>query len=202
MQKKLKEEIKKAVEILKNGGVIVYPTETFYAIGCDPFNKKALSRIINIKCREKGKPFPLIAADEYMVEKFAFLDENTRRLIAEYWPGPLTVLLRERVKFPSGLIALRHKIAIRVSSNPVAKYISMETGNPVVATSANISGEKPFIHLEDVVNKLGNKINLYINGGALKGEKPSTIVDCSGKTIRVIRSGAIILKNLENYQKK
>ncbi len=196
-----------AVEILKAGGAVVFPTETAYGLAVDATNEKAVRRVFAIKGRGKEKSFPLIAADFKMVEKYAILSPIIKRLAKKYWPGPLTVIVGVRhlpleaseakwggaLQLSSGVIR-SGTIAIRVPDHPIACELSRRLGQPIVSTSANVSGE-PVCYSVRVVKKqlVGRKTqpDFYLDVGRLKKVKPSTIVVEKNGEIVVLRQGEI-----------
>jgi len=135
-----KQSIRKAVEFLKEGKVIVYPTETCYALGCDVTNEKACKRILEIKKRSKKKKSPIIIANLKMTKEYAYFNKDALKLVKVFWPGPLTLLLKKKRKL-SRFVGR----GIRVSSNPIARELSKKLKKPIVATSANISGRKKLL---------------------------------------------------------
>lgn len=185
--------VKKAVAILKRGGVIATPTETAYGLAADAMNARAVKKIFLIKGREKGKPLPLIAASLSMVKNFFYLNSFEEKLARRYWPGPLTILLRPKKKFPIKL----KRVAVRVSSSPVAKIICLSLSRPITATSANISGKKELYSDKSVTMEFSGrryKPDFIFPGGRIPKRKPSTIVEARGNKIIILRQGEIKLK--------
>ncbi len=141
--------LNRAVEMLRQGGVVAYPTETFYGLGCLADNTEAVERIFRIKGREEDKPLPLIVADEEMAFEVARTGGTGAAALAPdlakvFWPGPLTLVLRAGRDFPKG-VAPQGKIALRVSSHPTAQALARNLDNPLVSTSANTSGQAPAV---------------------------------------------------------
>ncbi|MDP3244157.1 MAG: L-threonylcarbamoyladenylate synthase [bacterium] len=200
---KRKESIAEAVCLLRKGGILVYPTDTAYALGCDAFNKSAQADIFKIKRRVFKKPLPLIAANAAMVRKFCQMDKLSSKLAKKYWPGALTLVLaidRARTPIAIGVRALSQQktIAIRVSDCKVARLISQKLGRPIVSTSANLTGQPPCYSVVEVLRQLGRKagkIDLILDGGKLPKKKSSTIVRVINGKIEVIRQGVIKLKS-------
>ncbi|MFH1089813.1 MAG: L-threonylcarbamoyladenylate synthase [Candidatus Uhrbacteria bacterium] len=191
----------KAVEILKAGGVVVFPTETAYGLAADATNEKAVRRVFAIKGRGKEKSFPLIAADFKMVEKYAVLSPVIKKLVKKYWPGALTVVVPvQTIVGNKNFCSLRNgtirsgTIAIRVPDHPIACELSKRLGRPIVSTSANVSGE-PVCYSVRVVKKqfVGQKTqpDFYLDVGRLKKIKPSTIIMEKEGEIIVLRQGEI-----------
>lgn len=181
--------IAEAVRVLKRGGVIAYPTETTYGLGCDPRNAKAIARIYRMKGREKKKPFLLVASSEMQVRKVARLEGATRALANRYWPGPLTLVLPR--------VNGKGKIAIRVSSSPYVQSLCRAFGYPIVSTSANRSGE-PECRSGRAVRRVfaaqKEKPDGILDTGALPRRKPSTIARVhSDGSVKILRQGAVRL---------
>jgi L-threonylcarbamoyladenylate synthase len=183
-----KQSIRKAVEFLKEGKVIVYPTETSYALGCDATNDKACKRIFRIKKRSKEKKLPIIVANLKMAKEYAYFNKDALKLAKTFWPGPLTLLLKKKRKL-SRFVGK----GIRISSNPIARELSKKLGKPIVATSANISGRENCYSIKEVL-KQGIKADLYLDAGKLKKVKPSTIFDVEER--KIIREGPISFKKI------
>jgi L-threonylcarbamoyladenylate synthase len=201
--------IKAAVEILKAGGVVVFPTETAYGLAADATNERAVRRVFAIKGRELGKSFPMIAASVAMVEKYAILSPVLRKLVKKQWPGPLTVVASVRVDTntstsvsvsasrsvgANGHSPLRTgvvrggTVAVRVSSHPIARELSRRLGRPIVSTSANLSGQPACYSIRAVKKQLGDKPDFYLDTGRLPKRKPSKIVMEQDGEIVVLRA--------------
>ncbi len=187
--------IRAAIAVLKRGGVIAYPTETVYGLGCDPRNANAVARIFRIKGRSKAKSLLLAAASLYQARKVATLKAISYKLQARYWPGPLTLVLPTRhVKLAKG-IAPHGEVAIRVSSSSFVQALCQAYGFPIVSTSANKSGELDCRSGKAVINIFQNQKyqpDLIIDFGPLPYRKPSTVARIrSDGSITVLRQGAI-----------
>ena len=183
--------IEDGIAALQAGELVVYPTETFYAIGADAFSSSALARLFRVKRREAGRPVGLIAADTAMAFSLAReIPSNARRLADAFWPGPLTLVLPARDDLARELGGL-DGVGVRVSPNPVARALSAGLGRPITATSANLSGEAPASTLDEARAGLGEKVKVYLDGGKLTAAAPSTVVAVSGSAWKMIRVGAI-----------
>jgi L-threonylcarbamoyladenylate synthase len=191
-----------AASIALRGGVIVYPTETFYGLGTRPDQVAAVERIYRIKGRSFQKALPLIAADidaaRSVVKKWPPVAE---RLACAFWPGPLTLIALASSHLPPLLHAHTGKIAVRASSHPVARALASAIGGVMTATSANIAGEPPSNTPEGISCALLSRVDGVLHGGATVGGLASTIVDVSGETPRLVRAGVFgwpeILEALE-----
>ncbi|MCX7635040.1 MAG: L-threonylcarbamoyladenylate synthase [Syntrophales bacterium] len=186
------EFIAEAVAVLRQGGVVAYPTETFYGLGADMGNAKAIERIFQIKGRGFDKPIALIGASmEDVVRITDDIPPAAASLIATHWPGPLTILFAASTLVSPRLTAGTGKIGIRISSHPVAHALAAALGGPLTATSANISGGLECTSIEEVLQQLKDTCDLYIDSGTTPGGLGSTIVDVTVDPPRLIRRGLI-----------
>jgi len=190
--------VREAVAILQNGGIVVYPTETVYGIGCDPLNREACGKVNRLKKRNQSKPFILLADSLKTVEKFAgHIDTVTRKLAGEFWPGPLTMIIRPVQSLPGHLYGPSGGVAFRVTSCPVAAILSREFGQPVISTSANITGSKPVIRYKDAVNTFGKLADIILENTEKPEGKPSTVIDLTSSEPEILRIGSISEKHLQ-----
>jgi L-threonylcarbamoyladenylate synthase len=181
-----------AVEILRVGGLVVYPTETFYGLGVDALNQKAIKKIFAIKRRSFSQPLLILIPDQdYLPRYVNEVPEVARRLMERFWPGPLTLIFFASPRLPSILLGEANKIAIRVSSHPIAQALTKGLNSPITSTSANVSGAQSPFTPEEVSFQLGDKIDLLIDGGRTPGEKPSTIIDVTSSSPQLIREGMV-----------
>jgi L-threonylcarbamoyladenylate synthase len=189
--------ISDALAALAAGEAIVYPTETFYALGADALSLKALERLFAIKGREPGKPVALIAADLTMAFAVAREVPAGARVLAEaFWPGPLTLVLPARDGIPAALIGVDGGVGVRVSSHPMARALAAGLGGPLTATSANLAGEPPAVEPDAARRALGDKVEVFVEDGRLAGGAPSTVVAVDGAGMRVLRPGAVSERQL------
>ncbi len=189
--------ISDALAALAAGEAIVYPTETFYALGVDALSPKALERLFAIKGREPGTPVALIAADTAMA--FAVAREvpaDARVLAKAFWPGPLTLVLPARDGIPVALIGTDGGVGVRVSSHPVARALAAGLRGPLTATSANLAGEQPAVEPEEARRAFLDKVKVFVVDGRLAGGAPSTVVAVDRAGMRVLRAGAVSERQL------
>ncbi len=192
------EAITEAASLLRKGGVIVYPTETFYGLGADPMSPEAVGRIYAIKRRKPDKPLPLIAASTADVRRWvAEFSETAEKLAAAFWPGPLTMLLPAGIHLPPGLHASTGRIAVRVSSHPVARGLSAAAGGLIISTSANLSDGPACRTAGEIPDELLAQTDGLIDAGVLPGNLPSTIIDVSSRPLGMIREGQIPMERIE-----
>jgi L-threonylcarbamoyladenylate synthase len=179
------------IAAIQAGELIVYPTETFYALGADPFSRVALERLFETKARESGNPIGLIAADTSMAFAIALeIPIDARRLADAFWPGPLTIVIPPRDGLAPELIG-PDGVAVRVSPNPLARALASGLGHPITATSANLSGRAPASTLAEARLAFGTKVKVYLEGGNLQARAPSTLVAVTREGWKMVRAGAI-----------
>ncbi len=180
--------LKQAVDVLEKGGVIAYPTDTTYGIGCDINNGKAIERIYRLKNKSRKDTLSFICADLSHLADYAVVSTAGFRLMKRLLPGPYTFVLRATKEPPRVLQTKQKTVGIRVPNHPIPLQLVDLLGHPIVSTTANISGEAPFTHPEDIRDALGNDIDLIIDGGDLAGEL-STVVAVRDDQVEVLREG-------------
>ncbi len=186
----LEVDLKAAVKALKDGNVIVYPTDTLYGLGADIFNKSAVGKVFNIKKRSLDVPISIAVSNLKEIENIAHVTEKARKLCSKFLPGKLTIILKKKENVPDIVTSKLSKIAIRIPDNEIALKLLSEFG-PLTATSANIHGAAaPYIINDIKMQFCKGDVSIYIDAGRING-KPSTIVDVSSDKMRIIREGAI-----------
>ena len=188
--------IEQAGEYLEKGGVVIYPTETAYGIGCDATNSEAVDLIFKIKQRPRELTLPVIFGDLIMAKKYVSFNDQEMELAKKYWPGPLTLVVVAKSGLASGCLAKDGTVALRVPGNVLAQKLSLQLGKPIVSTSANLTGQEEIYSVQELQNKFGEEIYV-VNGGILPQHLPSTIVriNKNGET-QVLRQGEIKLETL------
>lgn len=195
--------LEKAISVLKDEGIIIYPTETFYGIGCKISSEKAISSIFQAKKRLLALPLPTIVSDLEQVyactQVSKAMQEDVEELAKLFWAGPLTLLLPAKKNVSALLTGGTGKIAVRLSSHPAAVALAKGVGEPIVSSSANISGKQPAACFEELDEELTKRVNGYINlAPKPKGGQASTIIDVLGdKNIKILRDGAVSLEQLK-----
>jgi L-threonylcarbamoyladenylate synthase len=190
------ELINKAVRVIQEKGVIIYPTETLYGLGAHPLYPEAMKRLYAIKGRSEGKPIPFLIKDQEMLASLvAEVPPIGRELIKRYWPGPLTLIFRAKQGLPSPLRGKDGTIGLRISSHPVARGIVEAMDAPLTATSANLAGEEDLIDGEELAQLFGNQVDLIIDGGKVSG-MGSTVIDLTVSPPRIVREGMIKVPHL------
>src|SRR6266571_1848524 len=181
----------KCASIVKAGGVIVYPTDTVYGIGCNPYLEEAVERVFEIKGRNKANPFPILASNIQDIEKIALLGKIGKRLAMIFWPGALTIistLLDTRIS--TRVTAGKTTVGVRVPNNKCA-FALLKHCKYLVGTSANKSGENPSNSISEVILSSLRGFDAILDGGNMKQGSQSTILDLSGRVPKIIREGAI-----------
>lgn len=176
------------MDVLRDGGVIAYPTDTIYGIGCDIFNKKALERIYLLKGRERNKPMSFICSDLAHISKFAKVSNYAYRIMKRLLPGPYTFILEASSQVPRMLMPKRKTVGIRIPDNAIATMLVEKLGNPIISTSANVSGRDVISDPCEIDLFMGKILDLTVDAGMLPGE-PSTIVDLTGDSPVLLRKG-------------
>ncbi len=195
----IERQVKQGIEILKSAGVIAYPTDTVYGLGADPLNRRAVDKIYRVKRRPYNQALPLLLADKSDLTKVASEVPDIAWKLAEwFFPGGLTLVLRKSSWVPGNVSGGGNSIAVRVPNHPVPIALIKALGNPIVGTSANISGRPSPVTAAEVREQLGREVDLIIDGGRCAGGTDSTVLDVSGKTPILVREGAIPRKDLEN----
>ena len=193
----------KAIEsvqsVLNSGGVIAFPTDTFYGLGANPFNPDALSKIFQIKQRPADKPLLiLIHSIDQLEDLTQEVTENARKLMEHFWPGPLTLIFKAALSLPDALTAGTGTIGIRLPGHPFTHRLLETLGQPLTAPSANISGTGEPRTAQQVESSLGGELDLIVDGGPAPGGKLSTVLDSTANPPTLIREGALSRSDLES----
>jgi L-threonylcarbamoyladenylate synthase len=186
------EDMDRAVAVLNSGGVVAFPTETYYGLAVDPLNPLALKHLFALKQRDISKPIlTLVQSPGSLSLLVQNLPAIYARLMEKFWPGPLTLIFQAKLNLPALLTANTSTVGVRESSHPVARQLVRAFGRPITATSANISGRNAAISAHEVKAQFGNKIDLVFDGGRTPGIIGSTIIGMSGSNLKLIREGMI-----------
>ena len=181
-----------AVEILKCGGVIAFPTQGLYGLGADAFNSLAVERVFAIKRRSSDKPLLVLVPDQEAVSEVAAdIPVTAMKLMDWFWPGRVTVIVKALTGMPENLVAGTGKIGVRVSGHPVTKNLVSLFDKPITGTSANVSGKPGCHRVEDFDQQLLEHLDLVLDAGPLDGGMGSTVVDVTGPSPVVVREGVI-----------
>ena len=180
----------RAAATIRLGGVVVYPTETVYGLGCDPANVDAARRVCAIKGRA-DKPLPLACADMEAAKRMVRFSPLAEKLASRFWPGPLLLVLPSKVKLSIWVTHGASTLGVRVPDHPVARRLAELSGGVIVSTSANKSGEEPPTTAEAADRQLGKMVDLILDSGPSPLKQPSTVLDLSGEEAWIIRKGPI-----------
>lgn len=191
-----KEDMDCVISELSAGRLIVYPTETVYGIGCDPFDETAVKRLFMAKRRPFDMAMSIIVQNVSMMKELAYVDDRAVKLIDEFMPGPLTLILPKKPVVPNILTSSSNEIGIRIPDSEIALSIVKEFG-PIVSSSANVHSHKSPLTCQDAINDLGPSVSLYIDGGPSPIGKPSTIIQLTEDETILIRSGSIPKERIE-----
>jgi len=187
--------IPRALEILKAGGLVAFPTDTVYGVGTLAFDGKAVESIYIAKDRPVEKAIPILIGDSGELEKVGMdIPDSAHRLASRFWPGPLTILVPKRADLPEAVSAT-FTVGVRVPDDDVARALLRAAG-PMAVTSANLSGKQSPVTAQEVFEQLAGRIALIIDGGKTPGGVPSTLVDCTMSELKVLREGPISLEEL------
>ncbi|MEK6759045.1 MAG: L-threonylcarbamoyladenylate synthase [Deltaproteobacteria bacterium] len=186
-----------APALFASSGIIAYPTETFYGLCVNPFDRVAIKKLFALKGRPPEKPITLIVRDREMLDRVASgITPLAERLMERFWPGPLTIIFNARADVPAELTGGTGTLGVRVSASPVATRLSALLDSPITATSANPTDKDAPTDPQDVVGYFDGEIDMLIDGGRLAGKKGSTIVDARGGSLVIFREGEIPVESL------
>ena len=192
-----KDHIVASSRIIKDGGVIVFPTQYLYGLGADALNAEAVDRIFEIKQRSYHKPLPILIPHRKELTKLVqHVSSTAVRLMNCFWPGAVTFIFKAKDTLPANLLADTDNVGIRMPQHPVALALSKAAGCPLTATSANVAGELGCSSISDMDPRISNKVDLILDAGPLKGGIGSTVVDVTVDPPKILREGAIAAKDI------
>jgi len=182
----------KPSEVISNGGVIAFRTDTFYGLGVDPFNAAAVARLREIKGREDDKPILLLISDADQVDRLIATRSDQFKIAArQFWPGPLTIVGSAVPELPAEITAGTGTVGVRLPADEGVRELVRECGGVLTATSANPAGREPARSATEVASYFTNKLNLIVDGGEVTATEPSTVLDVLTSPPRIVREGAI-----------
>lgn len=181
--------IRKVVETLRAGGIVVYPTDTYYGIGCDLMNPRAIERVYQLKRRDKSKPFSFICSDLTNISQYAKVSNYAYRTMKRLLPGPYTFILEGSKLVPRIMLTKRRTAGIRVPDNAICLALVRELGHPIITTSATTVEGESFHDASLIHDHFGSQVDFVIDGSPVSGE-PSSIVALIGDSPQIIRRGA------------
>jgi len=192
--------IAKTIEILKRGGLIIYPSETCYGLGADATNPQAVAKVLQFKGERKGKPILIAVADKKMAQDYVEINEMAENLYQNFLPGPVAVVSKSKGKVAPGIESANQTLGIRIPNYPLVLEIIRQFGRPITSTSANPSGKKPPYSLKDVLKYTSKKrlglVDIFLDAGQLPIRPPSTIVDTTLQEPTVLRQGEIFIPEI------
>lgn len=186
--------IEKAAQIIQSGGVVVFPTDTVYGVGCDPRNHDAVKKIYKIKGRDRTKHLPVLAYSKKDIEGIAFFDRQSEKIAAKFWPGPVTLILKVKDEKIEESLDLEGKIAVRVPDHPCTQRL-LEKCRLLVGTSANFAGQTSSGDPADIVAKFSG-YDMLLDGGQITNPCESTIAEVTDNELKIVREGKIKLESL------
>jgi len=198
----LRKQVERGIAILRQGGIVAYPTDTIYGLGTSITNRQAVERIYRVKQRPPDMALPLLVADISQIEALTeTLPEVAHELIRRFLPGALTIILPASLSVPDIITAGGKTVAVRIPAHPIPLALIKGIGTPLVGTSANVSGRPGPLTSAEVHEQLGSKVDLIIDDGKPCPGTASTIVDVTGEVLLILRDGAISRKEIERVYK-
>lgn len=188
------QELVQAVEVLKNGGIVVYPTDTVYGLAVDAFNIQAIGKLFVLKKRAQ-KPLPIVAHDLKKVKEIAEVTTKQEAIMKKYWPGAVTFVVNKKDIVPNALTLGLNTVGIRIPASNIATILAQLLGRPITSTSANISGSKVGSTIDEIIRQfreVDQQPDYYLDAGELDERQPSTVVDISGAKPKVLRKGPVV----------
>ncbi|MCK5475231.1 MAG: threonylcarbamoyl-AMP synthase [Candidatus Pacebacteria bacterium] len=183
-----------ASKVLKSGGVIIYPTDTIYGIGANAFDEEAIKKIKKIKDRDNEKPLLVFVKDIETARRIVCIDSKVQRILENIWPGLITVVLRKKDIVPYSLTGGAQTVAVRIPKNKFVLQLLEKVDFPIIATSANLSGENNLFTAEEIIQKFSKRKfcpDLFINTGKIKNTQASTIIDLTTGIPKIVRMGIV-----------
>lgn len=184
------------VETIKDGGIVIFPTDTVYGIGCDPYNKEAVEKIYRIKKRESVKLFPILGFSKNELAKIVNFDEKSNKIAEKFWPGQITLILPLKDEKLKTSMNLGDKVAVRVPNNTCALAL-LERCNLIVGTSANVSGFNSFTDPDECERSVSD-YDVFVDGGRISSEGESTIIEVIENEIEILRKGSVSKEEILN----
>ena len=195
--------VKHVVSLIKRGGVVAAPTDTVYGLICDSLRESAVKKVFRIKARSHHKAMPVFVRDAEMAKRYAYIEKELMGLLGELWPGQTTVVLRKREAMPDWITGEMKTVAMRIPDHSFVRKILDEFPNPLVGTSANLSGSEAAQSAAEIQNTFAKHIpcpELIVDGGRLPPSPPSTILDLTNpRNPKILRMGAITKEKLDEF---
>ncbi len=190
--------LRHALDVLNNGGLVVFPTDTVYGLAALPAKPEFIERLYVVKGRDSARAIAVLIGSIEELSKVAKEPGDTAiRLARRFWPGPLTIVVPRHPDLPE-ILSPRPTIGVRMPDHPIALQLLKLTG-PLAVTSANLSGKENTTTVEEVLAQLDSRVHLVLDGGKTPGGLPSTVVDCTGQELEILRQGPISREEIENF---
>ncbi len=189
------EQLQEVIEVLKAGDAIVYPTDTLYGLGVNPFDEGAVRRMFDIKKRPYNLPVSIAVHDITQIEAYVELTDIARHTTREFLPGPLTIVLKKKDEKTLPIVSSKSSLGVRILDHPTALPILKKFG-PITSTSANLHNQPPPCDVESAIEQLGDAVKIYIDSGKCRYGQESTVLDVSTDSPKIIRPGVISRKRL------
>ena len=191
--------IESAVEVLRRGGLVAYPTDTLYGLGADALNETAVERVFETKGRPQGMPLPLLIGEREQLSMITeTVPEAAWKFAEAFWPGGLTLVLPVGLDVPALVTARGWKVAVRLPDHPIPRELSRRLGRPITGTSANRSGGPEPTTADEVRRQLSSSVDIVLKGGPAPIGRSSTVLDITGNQPRVLRQGAVSIEALQH----
>lgn len=187
-------------DTVARGGLICYPTDTVYGLGCDPLNPSAVEKAIAAKGK-RAKAMPVLVKSTDDAERLAYFSETAKRLADRYWPGPLTIVLPAKDHVPS-ILAPKRTVGVRSPKHAICQQLLGLCSGRLVGTSANLTGKPPAISVEEIVNQLGDRVDIVLNGGRSPVGVASTVVDLTKNHLLILREGPVARAEILRFLKQ
>lgn len=189
-----------ARNILISGGIIAFPTESFYGLAVNAMDEKAVRNLFTIKKRDLDRPILILIPSVNSLERYVSeVPDIASELIGNFWPGGLTIVFKANKRVPALLTSGSNKIGLRLSSHPIATGLAKSIDSAITGTSANLSGQSPCVNAEQIFKSLGDKVDLILDNGVTAGGKGSTVLDITTNPACILREGMIGREELEKY---
>ncbi len=189
---------RRAVRLIREGGLVAYPTDTLYGLGCNPHDEAAVLRVFAVKRRPRSEPLPILIGDlDQLGDLVAAVPDVARRFLQRFWPGALTLIFRKGRYVSSTVAAGGENLAVRLPDHPTPRSLIRLAGGPIIGTSANIHGSTPPTTAQHVAFELGDQVDMILDGGRTRHGRESTVVDVTQDPPRVVREGAIAREIIE-----
>ncbi|RLE94260.1 MAG: threonylcarbamoyl-AMP synthase [Thermoprotei archaeon] len=192
-----RDALRRVAKIVKAGGVVVYPTDTVYGLGADPFNTEAVARVYRVKKRSFHKPLPVLVSGVEYAREVVYVSPYAEKLMQVFWPGALTLVLPKKENVPDIVSGGKKNLAVRMPNHIVALALIELCGGCLIGTSANISGKESPRTLEDALEQIGSEVDAAVDAGPCPHGIPSTILDLSKEKPIILRKGPISKEEIE-----